>query len=134
MPEPDLRRVQVTGVWVLEHVGRRPPTMNEHRRLHPHQRAAVDREWRAAFALLARAQHVPHLDAVTLEVVPLHRDRRSPQDTAACAPAEKAARDGLVDAGVIDDDRGRYVPTVTFHQPQVVGVDGLRLIIREAAA
>lgn len=118
-------------VWTLRHVGERPPTMNQHRTLHHHQRANADRYWRGVFHLLAVEAHIPHLDACTLIVQPLHKDRRSPQDVAACAPAEKAARDGLVDAGILDDDGPAYVHGVTFLAPVICGEDGMTLTVVE---
>ena len=36
------------------------------------------------------------------------------QDTAACNPSVKAAIDGIVDAGVIPDDTGEFLPQITF--------------------
>jgi hypothetical protein len=65
-------------------------------------------------------------------VIPLHKNGRSPQDTGACFPAAKAAIDGLVDAGVVEDDTAKQVVQIDFHAPLVDGVDGLRLMIRSA--
>ena len=69
------------------------------------------------------------LDRVTIDVVPLHANGRSPQDIAACAPHAKAAIDGLVDAGLIPDDNPRHLRLVTFHPPRICGIDGLELVI-----
>jgi len=113
----------------LEHVGKRPLTVNEARRLHPFARAARDKEYRTFFAVAARAAGWPHLDRVTVTFTPLHKDRRSPQDVAGCAPASKGALDGLVDAGVLDDDGPAFVRAVIFLPPDVCGRDGLRVTV-----
>lgn len=118
-------------MWTVTHTGGRPPTMNEHRTLHYRERAKVDKAWRHAFAMLTLAAKVPTLERVDVVVTPLHANGRSPQDVAACAPAAKAAIDGLVDAGVMVDDGPAWLRRVIFEQPEVGGCDGLRLTIME---
>lgn len=110
----------------------RPVTMNAHRTMHPHKRADVDRTWRSTFAWLAKEQRIPHLNRIRVVVLPLHADHRSPQDVAACAPAAKAAVDGIVDAGVIVDDDHAHLVAVTFLPPLVDGSDGLVIRVLEA--
>lgn len=105
--------------------------MNEWGRLLPYQRSAKDKAIRGTFGWLALKAKIPHLERIRIEATPLHRDGRSPQDVAACAPHEKAARDGLVDAGVITDDGPRYVVSCLFQSPDVCGVDGLELTVIE---
>jgi len=113
---------------VLEY-GTRPWTTNAERRMTRWERAAHTKEWRGAFYWLAKAKRIPLLTAVTIEAVPLQA--RGPlQDTAACNPAVKAAIDGLVDAGVVPDDNGRHVRSITFH-PAEKDHDALLLIITE---
>jgi hypothetical protein len=41
------------------------------------------------------------------------------------------AIDGLVDAGVLPDDDPTFVRSLTFHPPEIGGLDGLRLEIEE---
>ena len=89
--------------WRLEHRAR-PWTANAERRMHPHERADLVGQWRHAFAILARAAHVPHLDRVVVTAMPVLRNRRSRPDTGACFPAVKAAVDGLVDPGANSTD------------------------------
>jgi hypothetical protein len=43
----------------------------------------------------------------------------------------KAAIDGIVDAGVLDDDNPDHLLYVTFYPVEVIGRDGLRLTITE---
>lgn len=121
-------------IWTLQFVGERPPTMNRHRMLHPHKRAQVDKHWRQEFARLASEAGMPALTSIDVTAIPLHSDRRSPQDVAACCPAVKAAVDGLVDAGVIPDDDGRYFHSLRFLPPVICGENGLQLVIEGRAA
>lgn len=105
--------------------------MNVHRTLHFRARADDDKSWREAFGWLAKVEKVPSLDRIEVVAMPLHSNNRR-QDVAACAPAVKAAIDGLVDARVIPDDTDAYLASVTF-LPAVVGDDdGLVLQIKEA--
>lgn len=119
-------------VWTLEAVDdHRPTTINALVNMHRMVWAHRTRLTRAQWCQLARDSHVPALAACRVTATPLHRDRRSPQDPAACAPHVKAAVDGLVDAGVLSDDDGDRVRSVTFNPPEVVGHNGLRLEIQE---
>jgi crossover junction endodeoxyribonuclease RusA len=110
----------------------RPFTTNAiYGRLNRHDRAALVKEWREAFCLLAREQKIPELGAIRVFAWPVLRDRRI-QDVGACSPAVKSAIDGLVDAGVIPDDDGRYVTMIAFGRPeQEQPYDALRLLIQE---
>lgn len=117
--------------FTLEHHGERPLTVNRLVNMHRQQWAKRTRAERVAWALLAEHHDVPAMQRADIVATPLHRDRRSPQDPAACAPAVKAAIDGLVDAGVLPDDTGDHVASVLFTPPDVCGRDGLRLTIRE---
>jgi hypothetical protein len=120
--------------FVLDLIGERPLTVNAVASLHRQQWATRTRSERRAWELLARAEKVPAMDRIRVVVTPLHKDRRSPQDCAACAPAVKAAVDGLVDAGVIPDDNPDHLDEITFRAPWVCGADGLRLRIVEVLA
>lgn len=128
-----MRAVETRREWQLQFTGQRPVTMNAHRQLTPFARARCDKRWREAFAWLAKQKRMSQVRAISVTAIPLHKDRRSPQDVAACAPAVKAAIDGLVDAGVIPDDTPQYVRSVTFKPPVVNGVDGLVLYVDEEA-
>ena len=110
-------------------VGQRPWTTNQERKKGSHyQRSAVTKWWREAFRDAALEANIPHFDSIRIEVTPILPDRRM-QDTGACFPTAKAAIDGLVDAGVIDDDAPQYVPTITFHAPVVCKEGGLEILI-----
>jgi len=74
-------------------------------------------DWRRDAFWIAMAARVPHLErcALTFDIL---QARGRLADTGAHEPPAKALLDGLVDAGVIDDDSGRQVATITFRAPQ----------------
>ncbi len=109
----------------------RPWTTNAERRLAPHARARLVKEWREAFFWLAKSAEIPRLEAATVTVVQHSRDARWKPDTGACMPAAKAAVDGLVDAGVLADDGAAFVRALVFLPPVIDGADGLELVIKE---
>lgn len=80
-------------------------------------RAALTKEWREAFFILAKKEKVPHMDAIHVDVYQSCKKGRMP-DTGACAPAVKAAVDGLVDANVILDDTHTYVKSIRYWAPE----------------
>lgn len=94
----------------------RPLTTNRERNLHHHQRAAIVRPAREAWALAAKDAKLPQLDKVRITACPWLRGKRS-QDVGACLPSVKAAIDGLVDAGVLADDTPTHVLSLSFLPP-----------------
>jgi crossover junction endodeoxyribonuclease RusA len=118
--------------WVIEDE-QRPWTANAERQWHHMKRASVVKDARERWAWLAMAAGIPRVEKICVVATPLRKNRASMPDVGACYPAVKAAIDGLVDAGVVDDDDPRHVVAVTFAAPQVVGHDGLRLEIIEQA-
>lgn len=68
------------------------------------------------------------MEACEIIVEPVLENRRW-QDTAACFPSAKAAIDGLIDAGVIDDDTPDIVPSITFKRPILGEQAGLKLTV-----
>lgn len=129
----------MSETWSIIHDGKRPPTTNWSRgRAHWAQDAEVTAEWRFAYYTRARQAKVPKLELIEFEIIPLHADFRSPQDTAACQPAAKAAIDGIIcamdsrpwDADQVDDGPDRVLG-VTFRPPaRGCGVDGMQVVIR----
>lgn len=59
------------------------------------------------------------------------RSRRWRADVAACYPSVKAAIDGIVDAGVLDDDDDTHLLSVTFLPVAYGHGDGLRITIHD---
>jgi hypothetical protein len=117
--------------WALVHRAR-PWTANSERRLSPLERARLVREWRGAFAVLARAERVPRLDRVWIEIRQHLRNARGRPDTGAAFPAAKASVDGVVDAGVLPNDTPNHLTALLFRAPQISGYDALELIIHVA--
>lgn len=118
--------------WLLVDDNGRPLTMNKARTLHHHKWAEVNRENRGYWWHLATHYRIPRLDAVRVVIAPLHKNNAAHQDTAACAPAAKAAIDGLVDAGVLPDDDPHHLRAITFLPPiVVVGVNGMALLVED---
>lgn len=134
MADPEYRDAyeKASGrTWDLDRFGERPLTVNKVSSMHRQAWAKHTKHERAMWKWLAEDAQVPHLTACRIIATPLHRTKASPQDVAACAPAVKAAIDGLVDAGVLDDDSPQYLTEVVFRPPWVCGADGLRLTIEE---
>jgi 1-acyl-sn-glycerol-3-phosphate acyltransferase len=116
----------------VEHRARPFTTNHIYGRVSRHaERNRLVQEWREAFAWLAKEAKLPKLEACVIYAWPMLRDRRV-QDVAACNPSVKAAIDGLVDAGVLEDDDPRFVRALAFGPPvQAAPYDALRLLIVE---
>lgn len=108
---------------------KRPWTTNYERSKNRWVRANLTKEWRGAFCLLAKQQRIPKLKAIEIDVE-VYQKGGVLQDVASCNPAVKAAVDGLVDAGVIDDDSPEFLKSIKFFAPQR-GKEALVLHIRE---
>ena len=108
-----LTKTKIPRRWVLED-REKPWTVNTERTWHFHKRAKAVRE-------------------VKISIVPLSKDKRGIQDVGACLPAAKAAVDAIVDMGVIPDDDPKHVLALTFFATQIIGYDGLRVVITEAS-
>ncbi len=104
----------------------RPWTVNGERKMTHFARAEKVKLWREAWKVLAVG--APHLAWATVRVNVYLRDLRD-QDPGGAFPAYKAAMDGLVDGGVLPDDDGRYVHSVTFYPPAKKTYDALELIL-----
>lgn len=107
---------------------KRPWTINAERRMHYQTRAALVREWRESFMILARANSVPIYDKAVLIVQP-HHIKGPLQDVDACHPAAKAAIDGLVDAGVLKGDGPAHVIEIRYMASLPDSSEGLSIII-----
>lgn len=114
--------------WVLTFF-QRPWTLNAERTWHHYKRAKYVKEWREAYADLAKQLHIPAVSAIEVVATPFLSGRGRTQDVGACFPAVKAAVDGLVDAGVIPEDNPTYVKMLAFKAPEK-GENALQLEIR----
>mgnify|MGYP005822713845 FL=1 len=105
-----------SNVWQAVHY-ERPFTQNSlYGKGNHYTRAKQVKAWRESFAWLALKARMPHMERCSVAVIPHLRDNRA-QDTGACFPAVKAAIDGLVDAGVLDDDGPDHVTELRFFRP-----------------
>lgn len=82
------------------------PALTSNQRLHYRAQAQLTRNWRLRTALLARHEKpIPHAH-VTYWV---HATTNRRRDVGNYYPTVKACLDGIVDAGVLDDDSDKYV-------------------------
>lgn len=118
----------MTLVCSVVRFNKRPWTLNAERRMHYMTRAALVREWREAFMMLARVNQVIVFKKAVVIVQPYH-SKGPRQDVDACHPAAKAAIDGLVDAGVLISDGPEHLIEIRYMASIHDSVDGLSLII-----
>lgn len=116
--------------WKLRY-NSKPMSSNQQRKLHHYREAKIVKEWREAFALLARAEQMPRCERILIDAYQVCKDRRTAYDTGSVFPAIKMAVDGLRDAGVIDDDRGEQVAMICIGAPKIEPDygEGLELIV-----
>lgn len=87
----------------LEIFGSGKEWITANQRLYWAQRARRTRQWREVTALKARERAIPKLDRCWVVAELRFSDKRR-RDPANWAPTAKACVDGLVDAGVVEDD------------------------------
>jgi len=123
---------QVDGVWLITWA-KRPVSLNSERRGDGRSaqiaRAHLTLEWKNQFAAAARKAQIPRFDRVDVTVRCSMRRGRL-QDPGNCYPSAKAAIDGLVAAGVIDDDTGTHLSSILFEAP-TRGDDSFSLEVRD---
>lgn len=125
-----IQKTIVPRRWILEDK-EKSWTVNIERTWHFQKRAKAVRECRERFGWLIAEQQMPKLNQIKVAIVPLAKDKRGIQDVGACLPAAKAAIDAIVDMGIIPDDNPDHVVALTFYATQVIGYDGLRVVITE---
>lgn len=131
-PQTELLEIDAAGIVTLRLVWPdRPFTQNWERRAHHAQTSKAVAVWREAFRLLAVG--APALLWCDIVVDHETATRRS-VDVVACAPAVKAAIDGIVQAGIIPDDDPAHVHRVAFCPPVFTGRDALVLELTGPAA
>lgn len=114
------------GEWVIEY-HEKPWTHNAERRQNIYVTRKLTKQWRTDFCLLAQYQKIPRLISARVCAIP-YQARGRLQDVGACAPAVKAAIDGLVDAGVLPDDSSKFLTSIEFSAPER-GADKMVLVI-----
>lgn len=117
----DLRRWQVNVATPLL-------TLNAERTQHWRKRARYVKDVRTAFADAALEAGVPHLERARMVAQPLQK--RGPlADILGHVPTVKAAIDGIVDAGVLIDDRPEFLLAVVCRPPIYHVTTGLAIAI-----
>ena len=110
------------------------PYYSANSRMHWRKKAEMVRVWRQASALLAMHQGVPHLEraVVSLQLWPHDKRRRDPDNLV--PGVLKPAVDGLVDAGVLEDDAPEFVRLVmpVIHEPKPSRIVTWLLTVSEA--
>lgn len=104
--------------------------LTANQRVHWRVRAKRTRIWRDYAHLLAKSQRIPRLEKAHVVAELRFSDRRR-RDPANWAPTAKALVDGLVDAGVFDDDDHTRVTGPDMRIGPVVSPAwrGIRLVI-----
>ena len=129
----DATAAPVEGGWVITWA-QRPVSLNSERRgdgrASQIARARSTAVWKSQFAAAAVKARIPRHDRVAVTVRCSMRRGRL-QDTGNAYPSAKAAIDGLVAAGVIADDTGAHLASITFEAP-TRGDDSFTLELRPA--
>lgn len=81
--------------------------LNANHRRHFRVKARMVKAWRRAAR--QAAEGMPALPTPVHVTVMVHRHNRASYDAGNYAPTAKAALDGIVDAGLLPDDRNEYV-------------------------
>lgn len=130
------------SVVIERRTGKVPP-MTANTGMHEGQSRALRRAtktWRAWAADEARDRGLtPDTDddpptipgPFGVEVIHLRRNYGSLPDVGAAYFMAKAMVDGLVDARVLAGDGPRFMRSLHFREPEIVGEHGVRVIVRE---
>ena len=103
-------------------------TLNAERTQHWRKRAKYVKAVRTAFTEATLEAGVPHLDRARMVAQPL-QTRGPLADILGHVPTVKAAIDGIVDAGVLEDDRPAYLLAVVCRPPIFHVTTGLAIAI-----
>jgi hypothetical protein len=106
-------------------------TLNAERKMHHFTRAKNVKEWREAAATVAIAKNIPHLEAIEVTFTPHRVNKSGLADLGGHFPVLKACIDGLMDAGVIDEDGPETVQRLVFEAPIVTGDSKALIHIKE---
>ena len=106
-------------------------TLNAERKMHHFTRAKNVKEWREAAATVAIAKRIPRLEAIEVTFTPHRINKSGLADLGGHFPVLKACIDGLMDAGVIDEDGPDIVKRLIFEAPIVTGDSKALIHIKE---
>lgn len=95
------------------------PLISPNDRAHWSKRAECAQVWRTASRLLAKQARIPRMDRISVSLDHWPKTKRR-QDTDRISLVAKWCVDGIVDAGVVDDDDSTHVPEVVLrmHPPR----------------
>lgn len=113
-------------MWCLIHY-ELPWTANQARVMNRYKLAQNTKNWREAYWALAKQAKVPKMKSAEIHYVSLLK--RMSRDLVSEAPSAKAALDGIVDAGVLEDDRPPFVRFVGFHSPMRNSRPGMAMFV-----
>lgn len=110
--------------WTLDLPYERPP-LNANQRLHWAKKAALTKQVRAASFWAAKDAGIPTCDRVRVTLTWFVRTTTR-RDSDNVVPTLKALCDGLVDAGVVDDDTPvwmeKVMPVITYRPGQAASM------------
>jgi len=106
-------------------------TLNAERKMHHFTRAKNVKEWREAAATVAIAKRIPRLEAIEVTFTPHRINKSGLADLGGHFPVLKACIDGLMDAGVIDEDGPDIIKRLIFEAPIVTGDSKALIQIKE---
>lgn len=106
-------------------------TLNAERKMHHFTRAKNVKEWREAAATVAIAKRIPALEAIEVTFTPHRVNKSGLADLGGHFPVLKACIDGLMDAGVIEEDGPDTVKRLIFEAPIVTGDSKAVITIKE---
>ena len=106
-------------------------TLNAERKMHHFTRAKNVKEWREAAATVAIAKRIPLLEAIEVTFTPHRVNKSGLADLGGHFPVLKACIDGLMDAGVIEEDGPDIVKRLIFEAPIVTGDSKAVISIKE---
>jgi hypothetical protein len=106
------------------------PLITSNQRLHHMQLYRLNKNLKDVSFWLARKQRIPHLERARIDGFLMTRDLRR-RDPGNWYPTLKACLDGIVSAGVLDDDDWRHVDGPYLSLLPRQPVTGYRVTIRE---
>lgn len=115
-----------SNLWTVKH-DELPFTVNAARNFHHHKLAKEVRKWREIGFWRAKEAGIPKMESVELHCMSLLK--RANRDYGAEVLAAKALIDGIVDAGVIPDDKPPHVVSLTLHAPYKWDLNALVMAI-----